>query len=63
MEGMCEQAAAGPQGIDNRPTRNDPCRHWEQDETKGDDLTGEISHFRVRAVEQAIQRQPTNGIQ
>ena len=55
MEGMHKQAASSPQRLDDRPTGDDPCSYWEQDETEGDDLTGEISHFRVRAVEQTIQ--------
>jgi len=63
MEGMREQAAPSPQGVDDRPTGNDPRRHREQDETEGNDLTGEISHFRVWSVEQTSQGHPTKGIQ
>ena len=63
MEGMRKQSASGPQGADDRPTGNHPCRYWEQDETDGHEHTGEISHFRVRAIEQPIQRQPTNSFQ
>lgn len=54
MDGIRKQAASGPQRPDDRPTGNDPCRYWEQDETEGHDLTRQISHFRVRAVEQTI---------
>ena len=63
MEGMRKQAASSPQGSDDRPAGNDPRPHREQDETEGDDLTGEIGHFRVRAVEQTFQGHPTKGIQ
>jgi hypothetical protein len=55
MEGMRKQAASSPQGSDDRPTGNDPRPNREQDEAEGDDLTGEISHFWVRAIEQTIQ--------
>lgn len=55
MEGVRKQAASGSQGADDRPTSNDPCRNWDRNEKEVDDLTGEISHFRVRAIEQTIQ--------
>ena len=54
IDRMRKQAAPGPQGVDDRTTSNDPRRDWEHDETDGEDLPWEISHFRVRAVEQTI---------
>ena len=55
INGMRKQAAASPQSVDDWPAGYDPCRYWEQDETDGNEQTGEIFHFRVRAVDQTIQ--------
>ena len=63
MERVRKQAASGPQGADDRPTSNDPCRRRDRNEKEGDDLTGDISLFRVRSVEQAAQGHPTKRIQ
>jgi hypothetical protein len=62
MEGMRKQAASGPQGADDWPTGNDPCRYWDRNEKEGDYLTGDVRLFRVWTVEQTLQGHPTKGI-
>src|SRR5262245_31399794 len=54
MDRMPKQAASSTQSADDRPASNDSCSHREQDETKREELTRKISHFRVRAVEQTL---------